>query len=355
MKKLLSIILALMMALPLLGNACAPVFAAGAEGPAAVQAIPADPLSDDGGEGGGDDDVYAEAYGDKPLLTIGEETAVSYDGTEASGVFRFIPEEDGKYTFFSSGTIDTYASFYSASGYQFTSNDDGGENGNFCFTVNLIGGETYYLFSRLYSSGSSGTYSVTVKRIIPVKSISLSLSDPSAKLTQGVDSGYWTYYYDYEAGVRIDYYYFNAEAVLGIITVNAVFEDGSEGVINLSDGSYYYEFSYESSEWIAGGDANTFTLTVEGCAATINVPVASYGDQFGELRDLVLDEEIEVNYDGTPESGLFRFIPERDGKYVFTSTGGYDTYCLLRDFKGSQIASNDDGGENGNFRLEYRL
>ena len=55
----------------------APVFAAGAGEPAAVQAIPADPLSDDGGEGGGDDDVYAEAYGDKPLLTIGEETAVS--------------------------------------------------------------------------------------------------------------------------------------------------------------------------------------------------------------------------------------------------------------------------------------
>ncbi len=45
--------------------------------------------------------------------------------------------------------------------------------------------------------------------------------------------------------------------------------------------------------------------------------------------------------------------PTYDGKYVFESKGSYDTVARLYDSGGNLLASNDDGGDNYNFKLEY--
>ena len=44
-----------------------------------------------------------------------------------------------------------------------------------------------------------------------------------------------------------------------------------------------------------------------------------------------------------------------DGTYVLESSGGTDTFAYLYDEAGSKLASDDDSGGSGNFRLTYAL
>ena len=51
-----------------------------------------------------------------------------------------------------------------------------------------------------------------------------------------------------------------------------------------------------------------------------------------------------------------KFVPENDGTYAFFSGSSADTYGYLLDASGSEtISSDDDGGENDNFRIETDL
>lgn len=51
----------------------------------------------------------------------------------------------------------------------------------------------------------------------------------------------------------------------------------------------------------------------------------------------------------------FKFMPAESGRYVFTSDAGDDTYGYLFDGNLNLLASDDDGGNNLNFRIEYTL
>jgi len=51
----------------------------------------------------------------------------------------------------------------------------------------------------------------------------------------------------------------------------------------------------------------------------------------------------------------FYFTPSTTGTYVIYSTGSVDTMVYLYNSSGSQLTSNDDGGDDRNFRLSYSL
>lgn len=74
--------------------------------------------------------------------------------------FKFVPEEDGKYGFYSTGDKDTYGCLYAADGTELTRNDDGCVDLNFDIGYNLQAGATYYLGVRFYDSDETGSFAV---------------------------------------------------------------------------------------------------------------------------------------------------------------------------------------------------
>ena len=62
---------------------------------------------------------------------------------------------------------------------------------------------------------------------------------------------------------------------------------------------------------------------------------------------------VEISETGTP--ALVSFVPSESGEYEIYSTGDDDTKAELYDSDQHMLTDNDDGGENQNFKLSFRL
>ena len=92
------------------------------------------------------------------------ESGKSYSVNIASGgqvvYFAFTATESKSYTIQSTGSSDTYATLYNASQSSLTTNDESGSGNNFKITYTMTAGNTYYIAVKLYSSSSTGTFTV---------------------------------------------------------------------------------------------------------------------------------------------------------------------------------------------------
>lgn len=71
----------------------------------------------------------------------------------------------------------------------------------------------------------------------------------------------------------------------------------------------------------------------------------------GELHEG--SNTFEISEPGTP--ALVSFVPSESGEYEIYSTGDDDTKAELYDSDQHRLTDNDDGGENRNFKLSFRL
>ena len=92
------------------------------------------------------------------LGSNGVSAPISYAGQYY--YFTFTPPRTTSYTFYSTGSTDTYGHLYNASGAQLTSDDDSGVANNFNVTYTLTANTTYYYAARYYSASNTGTISV---------------------------------------------------------------------------------------------------------------------------------------------------------------------------------------------------
>lgn len=72
-------------------------------------------------------------------------------------VYGFTAENDGTYTFYSTGDEDTYGYIYDSEGQQIAYNDDAGSGTNFQIQLEMKKGEKYYLAARTFSSDAVST------------------------------------------------------------------------------------------------------------------------------------------------------------------------------------------------------
>ncbi len=103
------------------------------------------------------------------------------------------------------------------------------------------------------------------------------------------------------------------------------------------------------SSYILGKQEGTTTVTAtseRGLSDEITVTVM-------EPASLSLNEPQTI--DGI-HAYRFNFVPEKSGKYYFSSfENDFDTYGTLYDQNMNQLSSNDDSGEGNNFQIEYFL
>lgn len=148
--------------------------------------------------------------------------------------FRFTPTEDGKYEIYSDTEEDTYGYLYDADGNQLAYNDDG-EDRNFKITYELTAGTTYIIGAKYYSSSTTGSFDMYIKKIVPPTSVSI---------TPKADT--------FLAGVSYSYIQFGAKAS---------YDDGTEKTADCTSTSVYIG-GYKYSVWIKNSDGN-YTYTDE--------------------------------------------------------------------------------------------
>lgn len=117
-----------------------------------------------------------------------------------------------------------------------------------------------------------------------------------------------------------------------------------------------FKSSNEDAVWVnsngrvelnAPGTAVITASTVSGLSETITVTV---------LEETVINvgETKTVSLSGG-KSARFAFTAPETRSYAFYSTGDYDTYGQIYDSLVSGLASDDSSGENGNFRVVYKM
>ncbi len=95
-------------------------------------------------------------------IALGE-TKEAIIGDNKTADFRFVPEEDGEYTFFSNADCLTIGYIYDEDGNELASNVYGGTGSNFAASYVMTAGTPYLLKCRYYFEDEVGVFDVSVK------------------------------------------------------------------------------------------------------------------------------------------------------------------------------------------------
>ena len=106
--------------------------------------------------------------------------------------------------------------------------------------------------------------------------------------------------------------------------------------------------------WSPSSTATKATYSAGG-NFTLNGNVTLYAVWEQTTTELTVNSSNNAVITTGGDTAYYTFIPSTSGKYVIYSTGNVDTKVYLYNASGTQISSNDDGGEGQNFRLQYDL
>lgn len=107
-----------------------------------------------------------------PKLELDTPVSVTITGGNEGTKYKFVPEEDGEYVFYSTGDSDPYA--YLDQYGTITEDDDSGDGYNYKIVHYLFAGQTYYIRSFKQAEDESITLGVVVSKAVNVQTITLS-------------------------------------------------------------------------------------------------------------------------------------------------------------------------------------
>ncbi len=280
----------------------------------------------------------ADVYADELTVNSDFEAYIDTAGQEAR--YTFTPEVSGTYTIYSTGSSDTYVRLYDESGNQIAYNDDGGEGTNFRLERELQAGVTYIYGVRYLSSSTAGR--ITFRFESDAESLpELSLNqDYSATISSGGTKAMYTFtptatglYRLYSTGSS------DTKAYLYDENGNPLATDDDSG----ENANFSLEYTLQAGV--------TYTYGIGYYSSSTTGTIA-----FRLTRSsLVLGQMHQAIISTGGNKAVYEFTPSVTGTYRLYSTGSQDTKAYLYDEHGSQITSNDDGGEGNNFSLEYTL
>ncbi len=289
-------------------------------------------------------------------------------------VFEFTPEESGVYVFKSFAEEDTYGYICDEFGNTLTTNDDGGENGDFKAVYGLLAGVTYKLRAKYWSSQKTGSFEVSVSRgkygSDDTKSPVVSVEVPTITLIKNVNGYYRTDdIWDKEKEEWIqspEYFYYHTDPSGMVITL----EDGSiientgffwnddwYGVMHFYNQDYQNQWTvgntYEVLGTIAGFDFTYEIQIVEGPVEAITVePVLKIENTGGYYRtDDIWDEEAG-EWTQSPEYFFYHIDPSNmvitleDGRVIegtsfdWNDTWYYTNYSHKQSYENQWTAGN---------------
>lgn len=94
------------------------------------------------------------------------------------------------------------------------------------------------------------------------------------------------------------------------------------------------------------------TLLLMLCFSTAAFAAFSHAS---EAQPIALESSVEAEISVGGDYVYYSFVPAASGTYYFFSSGDEDTYAYLYDSNGTQLAYDDDGGTNTNFKISYQF
>lgn len=258
-----------------------------------------------------------------PIIKTGEIKTVTIVEAGESEYFRFIPQNNGLYSFRALSSDFTCGYLTDSNGNRLDYDSTSGDGYPFKVEATLTAGEIYVLRCRYYSSSQTGSFNVKVVEVVDAETI---------QITDGeIYSGQIGSTYRLTAELLPDGA--RDEDTSWTSTDDSVVCVDSNGNINL----------------LKEGTAVITVTSAKGLTDSITVEVTGY-------PVIVLDQEVVISTDNNSGTAIFAFEPSVTGTYIFYSyDNDFDTYGHLYDSNMNQITSNDDGGDGNNFRISYKL
>lgn len=107
------------------------------------------------------DDDYGDDISAASTIELGADVSAVINFIGDIDFFKFTPAVSGSYRIKSTGSTDTYGSFYVSDGALISSNDDGSDR-NFLINANLDAGKTYYIAVQYFKNIDTGAYIVKI-------------------------------------------------------------------------------------------------------------------------------------------------------------------------------------------------
>lgn len=241
----------------------------------------------------------------------------------------------GTYDFYSTGSKDTSAVLYDASGTQIAYNDDGDDGDNFLIRQYLSAGAVVYLDVKYYSATISGTMNVVVEEYFQT----LSIGSNAVEVRAGVTV---------RTKITIP--------SVGTYNFYSINSGDTRGTLYNSDG---VQINYNDDN---GSDKNFFMSQSLTAGTVVYLDVRYYSSTMSGMMTVVVEKampqlstgtnQIYVNAGETVRTKLT--VPSA-GNYSFYSSGSDDTKASLYSASGTLLASDDDSRDGENFLIKQTL
>ena len=129
------------------------------------------------------DDFAAEAEASSSIipstvqkLEVNKSYSVNIDEGGKEAWYSFTAPAEGNYVFTSEGDYDTYGYCYDSANVTdkencLVSDDESGDDSNFCMNIHMTKGKTYYFCAQLYDSDETGSFTVKFTKAIDPTSV----------------------------------------------------------------------------------------------------------------------------------------------------------------------------------------
>lgn len=274
-------------------------------------------------------------------IALDSKTSAEIDYTSDVDYFKFTVNQCSAYSLETEGSTDTFGCLYDSSGVELTNDNDGGIGSNFKITHILTSGQTYYLKVNHHENSKTGAYTIHINKIIDYERPSMPNNFMITSQTMESVSFSWSEATD-NIGVK-GYKVYRDWKEIGDTTTTSY----TCSLVGRSAGNGYGVKAYDEA-------GNT--------SKSSNVVFASedkHGNSIDTATSKVLNPTIStfygrVNYAG--DIDFFKFTANESTTCTCTFSAleaGF--YGHLYDSSGNELAVNNDGGIECDFKIKYKL
>ena len=288
-------------------------------------------------------------------------TAGQIDSDDDDDYFRFEVAERGEVAAYTTGSLDSYGALYDLSGQQVAINDDSGAGYNFRIQQELAAG-TYYVRVSEFGRNSTGAYTLHLEGgacddHCDAREEATQVALPSqtaGSIDPADDDDYFRFEVSSSAEVRV-------RTTGGVDTYGALYDSSGRQVATDDDSGARYNFRIQR-ELAAGtyyvrvsefgrNRTGPYTLHIE----STDGPCDDHCNTRAGATRVSSPSETAGRIDPADDDDYFRFEVSERGEVAAYTTGRLDTYGVLYDSSGREVATDDDSGARYNFRIQQEL
>ena len=306
-------------------------------------------------------DDHCDALAGATQAALPSATAGRIDPANDDDYFRFEVAAAGEVAAYTTGDLDSYGALYDSAGEELATDDDSGAGYNFRIQRELAAG-VYYVRVSEFGRNGTGAYTLHLQAgtcddhcDTRSEATQVALRSQTAGAIDPVDDDdYFRFEMSSRGEVRI-------RTTGGLDTYGALYDSAGEELATNDDGASRYNFRIER-ELAAGtyyirvsefgrNRTGAYTLHVEAGGG----PCDDHCNVRADATQVSLPSETAGRIDPADDDDYFRFeVPDRRQVTAHT-TSRIDTYGVLYDSSGEELATDDDGGADFNFRIQQEL